>query len=691
MIPENSKLTGFAPPPQKKTGQPQSAQAHAWRDDITGLRALAVIPVLLYHAFPSLAPGGFFGVDVFFVISGYLISGIIFRGLAARTFSWISFYDKRIRRILPNLFLLLICVLFAGWYLTWPVDFRRLVKHIYSCGFFYENFRLLGEAGYFDVESSIKPLMHLWSLAIEEQFYIVFPLLCMVLWRFSRRVAVLGIFIAFLCIASLGSFLFASDRSWAFFFPLARFWELGIGILLAYSQTFHPSCRSFLSDNARNFLSVTGFAVLVFLYLLPNAANHHPGLITIGAVGAAISLIAAKSDAVINRTILAWKPMVFIGLISYSLYLWHWPLLAFLNLSLPAHAPWMRLALLVLSFILATLVYFFVENPARHWKAPKVSWSDLRLSLFGRGKGLTSGSSWVAVLQQPSIWFLVAVFSLNLLASFLRSDNDTIPRPYQLPADFYFARTESKPDKNAFHHFVDNKGTVFLEVFGTSKPTLMLSGDSHMGVYSERAMDLARQHKISFESNTAPGCFIFGQPASERNNKYCVRKQNQFSTILKTNSINNIVIAQKWGYYYARHPLFFQEALENFSEYIKAHPNVRVWILLDAPWEEPKNHTQMEGAYNPWKHITRFDIENGKNFWFRYPIDNRWLEGNNAVRRYLGDRVTYIEVEPYICQKGKCNLKYYKDDDHLHSAFTKERAVWIDPIFEYVGAHAKAN
>ena len=172
---DNAQLFSIAP--QKNQAATCPTPTHAWRDDITGLRALAVIPVLLYHAFPSVAPGGFFGVDVFFVISGYLISGIIFRGLATGVFSWLSFYDKRIRRILPNLFLFLICVLIAGWYLTWTVDFQLLVRHIYSCGFFYENFRLLGEAGYFDVESSIKPLMHLWSLAIEEQFYIVFTIL----------------------------------------------------------------------------------------------------------------------------------------------------------------------------------------------------------------------------------------------------------------------------------------------------------------------------------------------------------------------------------------------------------------------------------------------------------------------------------------------------------------------------------
>lgn len=160
-----------------------TAKAHLWRADITGLRALAVIPVLLFHAWPELLPGGFFGVDVFFVISGYLISGIIFRGLAAGNFSFRDFYAKRIRRILPNLILLLTVVLGIGACVLTAAEYGTLGKHVYSSAFFYQNFRLLGEGGYFDVAGINKPLLHIWSLSIEEQFYLLFPLLCVLVWR----------------------------------------------------------------------------------------------------------------------------------------------------------------------------------------------------------------------------------------------------------------------------------------------------------------------------------------------------------------------------------------------------------------------------------------------------------------------------------------------------------------------------
>ena len=198
---------------------------HLWRTDITGLRALAVLPVLLFHAFPEYLPGGFFGVDIFFVISGYLISGIIFRGLLSGTFSYAEFYAKRIRRILPNLILVLAFCFVMGWFWISAREYATLGQHIYASAGFYQNFRLMGEAGYFDAASETKPLLHLWSLAIEEQFYIVFPIICAAVWKFTRSAK--GIFVAIFCITvgSLVACLAVVDPAVDFYFPLTRFWE----------------------------------------------------------------------------------------------------------------------------------------------------------------------------------------------------------------------------------------------------------------------------------------------------------------------------------------------------------------------------------------------------------------------------------------------------------------------------------
>lgn len=200
-----------------------------WRNDITGLRALAVLPILIYHAFPQLIPGGFFGVDVFFVISGFLISSIIFRNIQNGTFSYLSFYDKRIKRIIPNLLLLLTFVMLVGYFLLFSPDYNNLGRHVYSSAGFIENFRLLSEVDYFTEDALRKPLLHLWSLAIEEQFYIFFPLLSVFLWRVKPSVKLMGFFIIAVITLSFTMCLVTHDKSYAFYFPLTRFWELGGG------------------------------------------------------------------------------------------------------------------------------------------------------------------------------------------------------------------------------------------------------------------------------------------------------------------------------------------------------------------------------------------------------------------------------------------------------------------------------
>ena len=176
---------------------------HIWRNDITGLRALAVLPVIFYHAFPNLLPGGFLGVDIFFVISGYLISGIIFRNIKQGTFSYLDFYSKRIKRIIPNLLLLFLFVLFLGYFILFTDDYDNLGRHVYSSAIFIENFRLLSEVGYFTEDAVRKPLLHLWSLAIEEQFYIIFPILCVLIWKLNNSVKALGIFVFTITLLSL--------------------------------------------------------------------------------------------------------------------------------------------------------------------------------------------------------------------------------------------------------------------------------------------------------------------------------------------------------------------------------------------------------------------------------------------------------------------------------------------------------
>lgn len=361
---------------------------HLWRNDITGLRALAVLPVLVFHAFPEFIPGGFFGVDVFFVISGYLISGIIFRGLEAGTFSYRVFYEKRIRRIIPNLVLLLLAVAAAGWFVLLPDEFKNLAKHIYSSAAFIENFRLLGELGYFTEDALRKPLLHLWSLAIEEQFYIAFPILCALVWRFSRSAKFLGMLVGLITAGSLAACLAISDKNFAFYFPLTRFWELGAGIVLAHAETFGGWRAERLDSGVRNALSLFGLAGIALPMVFYGNAAAHPGAVTLLPVLGAVALIAAAPGAVVNRTLLSWRPMTYVGLISYSLYLWHWPLLSYLFIYYPHPSAGVMTGALALSFLIASLVYFCVENPLRRSPNPgRVSIALLAALVLAFGMG----------------------------------------------------------------------------------------------------------------------------------------------------------------------------------------------------------------------------------------------------------------------------------------------------------------
>lgn len=359
----------------------------AYRPDIDGLRALAILSVMLFHAFPSLLRGGFVGVDIFFVISGFLISRIVFIGLARGDFSFVDFYVHRIRRIFPALVVVLSVALIFGWYALLAAEYRKLGLHVAGGIGFVSNIILWGEDSYFGTASELKPLMHLWSLGIEEQFYLFFPVLLVALWRIG--------FNLWLTIAALLALSFVANIYWmgfdaagAFFLPHARFWELLAGALLAYGEVFRvnvslPGNSTLLGKLVAKPVvrSWAGLTLLVTGLLVINKGSHFPGYWALFPVLGAWLIIAAGPETWINRHLFANRGMVLVGLISYPLYLWHWPILSFLRI-LEARIPAlpMRVAALALTFALAWLTYRFVERPLRFGVAPRVKAASLLLA-----------------------------------------------------------------------------------------------------------------------------------------------------------------------------------------------------------------------------------------------------------------------------------------------------------------------
>ena len=372
----------FQDQPAPAGGQP------AYRRDIDGLRAIAVLSVVLFHAFPAWLQGGFIGVDIFFVISGFLITGILVRELGQGSFSFAHFYARRIRRIFPALVLVLGASLAFGWIALFPDEYQQLGKHTVGGAGFAANFFYWAQVGYFDTAAETKPLLHLWSLGIEEQFYIVWPVVLLLAWKLRLNLLATA---ALLGLASFGLNVatVAHNGTAAFYNPASRAWELLIGAGLACMHVRAAQAPARASKISPNLLAWTGVVLLVAGVVLITRDRHFPGgwplLPTLGAA----LLIAAGPQAWFNRVVLSNRLMVWVGLISYPLYLWHWPLLSFAQIvESGVPTPGIRSAAVGMAIALAWLTYLLVEKPLRgghsaRWKVPVLC--GLMLATAGAG------------------------------------------------------------------------------------------------------------------------------------------------------------------------------------------------------------------------------------------------------------------------------------------------------------------
>jgi peptidoglycan/LPS O-acetylase OafA/YrhL len=375
---------------------------HQYRSDIDGLRAFAVLSVVLFHAFPEFITGGFIGVDVFFVISGFLISTIIFEKLEQGSFTFADFYARRIRRIFPSLILVLVTSFILGWCILFVSEYKQLGKHIAGGAGFIANFILWSESSYFDNLADTKPLLHLWSLGIEEQFYIIWPPILWAAWRL--RLHILPIIFA-IAITSFAWNLYSIsiDPVATFYSPLTRFWELLIGSLLAYVTVFKAKYPKLVvsSVSQANIYSWIGCGLFITGLLLINKESGFPGAWALLPTLGAAFMIKAGPTAWFNRVVLGNSVLVWFGLISYPLYLWHWSLLSFARIissSVPEVE--IRIGVVVLSVLLSWLTYRFVEKPIR----------------FGNGIqfSITFLGKWFVSKKAITITLVVGLFLIGL-------------------------------------------------------------------------------------------------------------------------------------------------------------------------------------------------------------------------------------------------------------------------------------
>ena len=339
-----------------------------YRREIDGLRALAVLPVILFHAGVQMFAGGFIGVDVFFVISGYLITSIIVAELKSGTFTLANFYERRARRILPALTVVVLACLPIAWFWLLPSSMKEFSESVIAVFTFLSNILFWRTSGYFDTETELKPLLHTWSLAVEEQYYLFFPIFLMLTWRFGKRWILL--ILALVALASLGAAQWGSlnDPTAAFYLLPTRGWELLVGAFVAFY--FADQAEAPFGRMAGQLGSLLGFLLIIYAIFAFNNKTPFPGVYAlVPTLGAALIILFATPQTIVGR-LLGSRVLVGIGLISYSAYLWHQPLFAFARHRTAVHAgdPLM-LALGASSVVLAYFSWRFVELPFRSKKA----------------------------------------------------------------------------------------------------------------------------------------------------------------------------------------------------------------------------------------------------------------------------------------------------------------------------------
>ena len=506
----------------------RSHQVVAYRSDIDGLRALAVLSVIIFHARLGLFPGGFVGVDVFFVISGYLIASIILKEEEKDSFSLARFYERRIRRIFPALFVVILFCAGAGALFLTPNDYVAFGRSAFAAMTFWSNFYFTRQGGYFSPAAETQPLLHTWSLGVEEQFYLVAPFVLLLLSRGLKRwraPVFWALFAASLGVSAWGAH---TEARWAFFLPHARAFELMCGVALAMGLV--PRATGARMSEA---LAALGLAMILAAVLFYSASTPFPGFAALlPAVGAALLIHSSTSD---RRTIVAralsLAPVVYIGKISYSLYLWHWPLLAFAEYEFGHDLQaWHRALLMVAATGLSAATYHLVEQPARR-AGPPVT----RRWVFAAGAAsivLTTGLGYFIVKGrglpgrlEPEVAALARETPTRVaIRGMCGLEAEGVPRR--------------------------ERGPCVIGDLEAPAPTFAFWGDSHSLAVAPALRDLAREARVKGYFVGRAGCPpLLGLEAESAVFRKCLAGAREAQRVLDDPDVRAVVLLARWGLY----------------------------------------------------------------------------------------------------------------------------------------------
>ena len=514
-----------------------------YRPEIDGLRAIALIPVIFFHAGFEQFSGGFIGVDVFFVISGYLITTIILSEKEKGTFSLVNFYERRARRILPALYLVMLISLPFAWFWLFPSDMKDFSQSLVAVSVFASNILFWQETGYWGVDNELKPLLHTWSLAVEEQYYVLFPIFLMVMWRFRKR-WILGSFMLFAAASLLVSQWAAYNHPTANFFLLpTRAWELAIGASIAFyfvyrKQTIHVLLSHTFVDEIMSFL---GLFMIAYSVIAFNKATPFPGFYAlVPTVGAGLIILFSSKDTSIGK-LLGSKVPVGIGLISYSAYLWHQPLFAFArHRSLTDPGKSLIIVLIFLTFLFAFLSWKYIEKPFR----VKGLISKKEIFIFG-----TTGS----------IFFIIIGVAGHITNGF-EFKNELSPD---------FIQEKIKPNYG-LNKTCEGTFTLSSDCRTSNKPEILIWGDSYAMQLVHGVISSNSKAKIIQMTKSVCGPFFNIAPVSSkypvRWAKECLEFTGQVHKWIKENhTLKYVVVSSHFNNYLSKnHKLLYRSGkLEN--------------------------------------------------------------------------------------------------------------------------------
>jgi len=634
-----------------------------YRGDIDGLRAVAVLGVVIYHAFPKVMPGGFTGVDIFFVISGYLISGILYKGHLEGSFSFREFYERRIRRLFPALITVLVLCLGYGWLILLPDEFEQMGKHVAAGTLFIQNIVFWQESGYFDTAANLKPLLHLWSLAVEEQFYIFFPPLLLLIWKRKWPLAAI---MGALLMASMAGNLVMSYQNGAsdFFLTPYRAWEFLGGSLLAwwhYDRGHEQEVPKY-----REALSIGGALMLGLGMALIHKGEPYPGWRALLPVAGTLLLMEGGRGAWVNRKILSNPVAIWIGLISYPLYLFHWPALAFVHIVKGENPKPVYIAdALIIALLLSTLTYYLVEKKIRHHKSRQT----LPL-LLGAFLG-------------------VGFVGLSVCLQFL---------PFRVQPQKIQHVLEAINDRDMLHSLqsLPFPGNLCVNHVGGNGSQTLFIGDSNMQQYGTRIGKLLERNAGSARGACliTVGGVIPIEGVSNANNKSSGEMMGKYHEMITSDPrIDRVVIAARWTLYFNKaggyqlsgvslgEGVARDHAIEGLGTMIHdlVSKGKQVTLVLSTPSGavlDPKNiypRTFLGNYSVTEKTLTKDEFK--KNH-------GSLLSQIQNVARFNGAKV--VDPMDYLCTNGVClaedenGIPIRFDEGHLRPGYVREHVKYLD-------------